>query len=180
MRTEQYVTHAMPHAEEYKMPFLDDLFASLHAHLVERTLHLLRFARYDARMEGWLQGELLNLLVDKLADGPSKLVGVNKASGGARGNRPDFQLEIDGHALILELKVIVGRRGLDQLVRKDVPKLKLLGPSAVEIILAYGLENGQSSWDSLAERLVEQGLQCLHAKAVKQPEFGFLSFWQVT
>ena len=162
------------------MHFLDDLFESLHARLVERTLHLLRFARYDARMEGWLQGELLNLLVEKLADGPSKLVKVNKAMGGATRDRPDFQLEIDGHALILEVKVLMGPRGLRQFVQRDLPKLKRLGPSAVEIILAYGLENGQNSWESLAKRLAGQGLQRLHAKAVKQPEIGFLSLWQAT
>ena len=81
---------------------------------------LIRFAKFDARMEGWLQGEILDLLSEMGTLGLGlQVVSMNKPDTGTGGNRPDFVLEVNGNKVFMEIKVLIGQRG------KPYPKARM-------------------------------------------------------
>lgn len=160
--------------------FLILAFQALHARLSEKVSQLIRFASYDMRNEGWLQGELLDeLLVLKKQGHPIDVDSVNKKTAITGDSRPDFALHVAGKPLFLETKVFSGQRGLSQMKDRDLPKLRQARGAGALLILTYGLSGG-TEWDALRRNIQATGLTLLVEKPIKQADVGVLSLWQAT
>ena len=160
--------------------FLISAFQALHARLSKKATQLIRFARYDMRAEGWVQGELLDeLLVLQSQGHPIEVDSVNKKTASTGSSRPDFALRVADKPLFLEMKVFSGRRGFRQMRDRDIPKLRQTRDTGALLILTYGL--GESTeWDALRRDIQGTGLTLLLERAIKQADIGVLSLWQAT
>ena len=160
-------------------PLLNHIFDITHNLMQERAHDLSLFAKYNTRMEGWLQCEMM-ILMQALRK-PVKVEKWGKVLDGVKieGKKvqPDFQLKLDGNPHYLEVKVLMGQRGMREqgVLGKDLPNLRYWGGAGSLMILSLG---SKVSWQTAAKKLQGAGLTRLREEPIKGEGLVALSLWQ--